>query len=129
MVATENQNLDIVRVLLAAGADVNAIPEEESGDETALKLAIHKSRHAGNWYNDDDDRAEKKKSLDIVHALLAAGADVNARDRNGRTALFAACESRRVDVVRAILGAGADVHARDDDDKSVLDVVDCMTAT
>jgi ankyrin repeat protein len=124
MVATENQNLDIVRVLLAAGADVNAISEEEWGGETALKLAIHKSSHAGSWYNDDDDRAEKKKSLDIVHALLAAGADVNARDRNGRTALFAACESRRVDVVRAILGAGADVHARDDDDKSVLDVVE-----
>ena len=52
---------------------------------------------------------------DAVRALLAGGANVNARGEFGRSALVVACtEPGRLDVVRALLAAGADVNAASD---------------
>ena len=49
-----------------------------------------------------------------LHALIERGADVNARDVDGRTVLMlaAASEFMLVDVVKALIGSGADVNAR-----------------
>jgi len=51
--------------------------------------------------------------LERVKALLAGGADVDARDAEGASALMLAASGGHVAVVRALLGAGADVHATD----------------
>jgi uncharacterized protein len=50
----------------------------------------------------------------VVEALLARGADVNARTRNGttNTPLHAGAAGRNLDVVRALVQHGADVNAR-----------------
>jgi len=48
-----------------------------------------------------------------VHALLAKGADVNARDNDGSTALMAAVTYGHIDIVHALLAKGADVNAKD----------------
>jgi ankyrin repeat protein len=55
--------------------------------------------------------------LPVVSVLLAAGADVQAADDMGFTALFHACHQAQTDrghpeVVRALVAAGADVEAR-----------------
>jgi ankyrin repeat protein len=60
--------------------------------------------------------AARLGNLEVVEALLAAGADVHATDARGFTALFHACynpdEDRgHPDVVNALLGAGADREA------------------
>ena len=47
-----------------------------------------------------------------VQALLAKGADVNAKGRNGVTALMAASENGHRDVVQALRSKGADVNVR-----------------
>ena len=79
---------DVVRVLLAAKAEVNAKTSEGA---TALYLAS-KSGHA-----------------DVVRALLAAKADVNAKIGNGTTtALTEASQNGHGDVVRLLSNAGAD---------------------
>jgi ankyrin repeat protein len=44
---------------------------------------------------------------DTVHALLAAGADVNAKDRDGWTALMFAAVKGHTDIVRVLRQAGA----------------------
>ena len=51
---------------------------------------------------------------DGVRLLLSRGADVNARDGAGRTALMLACYSDAypIDVVRMLIERGADVNAR-----------------
>ena len=43
-----------------------------------------------------------------MKALLARGADVNARERRGQSALMWAAAEGHVEVVRALLGSGAD---------------------
>jgi ankyrin repeat protein len=50
----------------------------------------------------------------VVKALLAQGAEVNARARNGttNTPLHAGAAGRNLDVIRALVEHGADVNAR-----------------
>ena len=55
-----------------------------------------------------------------MNALLAAGADVNAQDKDSKTALIIACEKEDKDIVNALLSAGADVNAQDKDSKTAL---------
>jgi cytohesin len=53
--------------------------------------------------------------IEIVRALIDAGADVNKVRDNGMTPLFAAAYKGHGDIVRALIDAGADVNkARDD---------------
>jgi len=57
-----------------------------------------------------------------VKQLLAAGADVNARDQSGQTALIIACRTPHVapELVKALLAAGADVNTRSRNDYTAL---------
>ena len=45
--------------------------------------------------------------LEVVKALLAAGADANAKTNNGTTALIAATKGRHADVSDLLVKAGA----------------------
>jgi ankyrin repeat protein len=57
--------------------------------------------------------AAESGDLARLKALLAQGANVHARDEQGRTALLAATHGNRVEAARMLLAAGADVNARD----------------
>jgi ankyrin repeat protein len=46
--------------------------------------------------------------------LIAAGADVNARDSYGATVLMNAAHAGNVEMVKALIAAGADVNATDE---------------
>jgi ankyrin repeat protein len=87
-------DMDSVRRMLAAGADVNSRDSEGS---TLLMLASH----AGN--------------LAMVLALIKAGADVNACDERGWTPLMKAAYNAELDrgfadVAQALIDAGANVE-------------------
>ncbi|MCP4810718.1 MAG: ankyrin repeat domain-containing protein [Proteobacteria bacterium] len=56
--------------------------------------------------------------LDAVRALLAAGADVEAKGHRGETALFPAAQDATL--CRLLLQHGADVHAVDDHGMTAL---------
>jgi ankyrin repeat protein len=58
-------------------------------------------------------KAVSKGDTPTTRALLAKGADVQARDANGRTALMYAAENGDPTTVQTLLTYGADVNARD----------------
>ena len=65
---------------------------------------------------------------DAVAFLLERGADVNLKDKVGRTALHFACkrspdppEPGRVEIIKLLLEHGADRHARTDRGQTPLD--------
>ena len=57
------------------------------------------------------ERAVTGGDAEAVRRMLAAGADVNARDRYGQTALMLAAHRGALAVVEALIQAGADLDA------------------
>lgn len=95
---------DAVEVLLAAGADVSAVARNPM-QVTALHSAVADGGDAR-----------------IARALVAAGADVNARQRHGWTPLHGAADSGDAGLVELLLARGADPDAKHDGGKTALDV-------
>jgi ankyrin repeat protein len=84
------------RVLLGAGADVNA-----RSDNPLSVLPIHSAVAGGHDA--------------VVAVLVDAGADINATQRHGWTPLHGAAQNGSLDSVERLLAAGADPTARNDD--------------
>ncbi|MYI44949.1 MAG: hypothetical protein F4123_00895 [Gemmatimonadetes bacterium] len=97
-----------VTACLEAGADVNAISDSTWSPEERGNTPLHFAARYS-W-----DRT-------VITALLAAGADVDARNRRGATPLhMAAAAYRDPAVVAELVEAGADVNARDGEGNTPL---------
>ena len=114
--------LELARLLLTAGADVNAKNKWGStplhaaareGHTEAVRLLLEAGADV-NAENEDGETplhwAAWEGHTDVVRLLLAAGADVNAKDKDVRTPLHLAAKKERPDVVRLLLEAGADAN-------------------
>ena len=99
MYASFNNNLPVVKALLAAKADVNASKDNRM---TALMIACV----SGN--------------LDVARALLAAKANINAKADHGITALMLAAYQGHLEIVQALVAAKADRSAKQDDGTTAL---------
>jgi TonB family protein len=65
-------------------------------------------------------RAAEEGNTATVRVLLELGADVNAKDDDGRTSLMGAAQKGHTAAVRALLDAGADANAKDDDGQTSM---------
>lgn len=98
--AWDEENLDVMRLLITAGADVNLV--DESG-ESALSTAC----------NEGNTEAAK--------LLVEAGADVNVANDEGHTSLMSAVMWSDAELVEILLKAGANLDAADDEGYTALD--------
>ncbi|EQB46323.1 hypothetical protein CGLO_14638 [Colletotrichum gloeosporioides Cg-14] len=94
--AAEIGNLDLIHMLLDAGADVNS-PAAQSYGATALQIAAIKGH------------------LGVAKILVDLGANVNApgaTGEGGRTALEGAAEHGRIDTIQYLLSQGVETNAK-----------------
>jgi ankyrin repeat protein len=98
MTCARSGSLAAVRTLLAVGPDVNA--KEPAQNQTALM-----------W-------AAAEHHSDIVRALIEAKANLQARTKNGFTALHFAAREGDVASTRLLLAAGVDINIRSQADSS-----------
>ncbi len=70
--------------------------------------------------NADLRDAARVGHTETVRALLAAGADVNAKTPTGGTALMITARFGHPEIAQALIAAGADVNATDEDGKTAL---------
>ena len=56
------------------------------------------------------ERAVTRGDVEAVRQLLRSGADVDARDRHGQTALMLAAHQGHLEIVEALVGSGADLN-------------------
>jgi hypothetical protein len=81
----------IVRLLINAGADINA---KDNSTTSTLMWAVISGR------------------TDIVKLLIAEGVEVNAKANDGKTALIYASSHRNSEIVKDLIAAGADITAQ-----------------
>lgn len=82
----------------------------------ALGVTSHTIKAVGQPANGKDLlSAVMNKNIDAVQIqnLLSVGADIDARDEAGRTALLIATHDNSVEIAKALIEAGADVNAKD----------------
>jgi ankyrin repeat protein len=97
--AAARGDLTAVRTLIGRKTDVNAARVDGT---TALHAAVHADR------------------LDIVEALLRAGAQAAAGDRYGVTPLYLAAVNGNAEMIRRLLDAGVDPNAADPGGETAL---------
>jgi ankyrin repeat protein len=87
----EEENIDVVKKLIKAGADVDA---KDKRGETPLHTAT------------------VKRDIEIVEKLINAGANVNVKDNRDRTPLAQAAEDCSIKIVKKLIEAGAHVNGK-----------------
>ena len=94
--------MEIVRRLLAAGADPNAVGNHRCSGP--LHYAADGFLTGPEW--------DAKRQVKTISVLLEAGADIQAQDKNGAAPLHRAVRTRCAATVRCLLQAGADPMLR-----------------
>src|SRR6185369_608396 len=92
MYAAANDDIELVRALIKAGANVKL--KNQLGTSAITEAAII-------------------GSAPIIDALIKAGADPNFKTPEGETPLMAAARSGKVEAAKRLLDAGADVNAKE----------------
>ena len=128
-------SLEIFRLMIDGGANVNAIDKWSGITLTPLMLASVKGRldivkylvDNGSHVNAQDDcentaliLASDNGSVDIVKFLVENGADVNAANENSDTALLLAAENEHLEMVKYLVENRANVDVMHGEDYTAL---------
>ena len=105
--AAMNGDLDLVREMLDGSADI----EQRDNNDKSTPLIL----------------AARYVHPDVALELIRRGADVNARTRDGDTALLWAAVNNLVDVGRKLIENGADFSVEANGNKSVWDIANLQS--
>lgn len=112
-----NSSVDFVLALLDL-PDTTHVKTKSTNDHlnTPLILSVSKG-----WTHVATQGKKRGVQMDIARKLLHKGAEVNAVDADGRTALHYACLHRNVDAIKTLVEAGADWNIEDKNHQKPLD--------
>jgi len=109
--------LEIVKLLLKSGANVNA---KADNSWTALMEAAKGHSYLRKAFIDKGRKDVATIPTEFARLLLERGADANAMDEAGRTALMTAAANGQTETVKLLIEAGVDVNAKDPDGGTAL---------
>ena len=114
-VAAASADVGIMRDLLVAGADPHLATEEGA---TPLMVA------AGLGRRTDRTKEKSESALEAVKLLVKHGADVNAVEAGGRTALQGAAYMGEDKIIQFLVDQGADLNAKDNYGRTALKIAE-----
>jgi uncharacterized protein len=103
LMAARSSDVPLMRLLLELGADP-AIPNAENCSALLAAAGV------GALEDGEEAAGTEEESLEAVQLLLDVGADVNAADDNGETAMHGAAYQSRPKLVELLAKRGADIH-------------------
>ena len=103
--ASGNGHADVVKLLIKEGAKVGV--RNKKGEAPLSWIAR-------------SFRRDIEKFKEIIEALINAGAEIDAQDNRGNTALHRVSERGHADVVKLLINAGADINAKNKDGDTAL---------
>ena len=113
--AAEVNNLDVIKTLVAAGADP-LLPNERG--TTPLMMAAG----AGTDVQRERELPERATAVETAKFLVEHGADVNAAGQYGWTALHAAAYQGLNDVIAYLVSKGAKIDQKDEFGQTALSI-------
>ncbi|WP_308150022.1 ankyrin repeat domain-containing protein [Spiroplasma sp. AdecLV25b] len=102
-IAAYQENIAIVKYLLANGANINILAD----DVSTIEMLIEKNNH------------------EILQLLIDSGADVNIRDKNYKVPLYIAIETNNIKLIQLLIDNGADIT----NNNALLLVITAMIST
>ncbi|ARO89069.1 hypothetical protein EBAPG3_007990 [Nitrosospira lacus] len=121
--AAESDRRDVLRVLLDYGADKDSINKAflsaaENGYVEVLRMLLKQGADKGLINEvligtaDSHSGASEADLNDVIHFLLKQGANVDAKDDDGWTALLKTAYLGRLLIMQTLLDAGADINTK-----------------
>uniref|UniRef100_UPI003F4B25E1 ankyrin repeat domain-containing protein n=1 Tax=Brachyspira catarrhinii TaxID=2528966 RepID=UPI003F4B25E1 len=105
--ASSDENEEMVKFLLAKGADANTVCEIENEDMVISPTPLMNAAYNGN--------------INIINMLLENGADINYTTDFGTTPLMMAASFNHFEAVKVLLENNADTSITDEDGRTALD--------
>jgi ankyrin repeat protein len=106
-------DLEIVKLLLDKGADANAkFKHFQDGERTILMQAVATT----------EGEDAKDKGYQTIQLLVARGAQIDAQDEHGETALMYAVRSGKPGLVQLLLASKANPGLRNKKNQTALDI-------
>jgi ankyrin repeat protein len=123
LLAAKKPNVEIVRLLIDSGADINiqGALKELPSKTPFEKLLLSYINKLGDYTNTPLIESCSRGNLKVAQLLLDNGADINAKKRNtGETALMEATSIDHKEIVELLLDHGADINDKDDHGDTTL---------
>jgi ankyrin repeat protein len=134
-IAVLKKNINFVELLLDHNADVKVMTSDgltildciDLHDTHAAEVMARRLQVTGNFMTFTGLRIAALCGYDArIRDMLERGADINASDEGGVTALMWAACGGRSSTMRLLIEYGADVNARNDEGQTVMDYISML---